>query len=179
MRIIIPAIMVIFLSAAVCHADFYQWVDRSGVLHIADDLHKVPEEYRDRVKVFRTEARPEKKRGIEPTPPAPVTEPKKELYGDRPLEWWVETFRQKTKEISELEKTYNNKKRYVEIFESGRRFGGVIYGDKEIELYNAYKKDLPELEKAINERKDELEELRRKATIYGVPRDVREMVVED
>lgn len=58
----------IFLSLSVCQADTYQWVDKKGTINFADNLQKVPPEYRNSAKKIdgsRSKAQPRS-----PQPPA-------------------------------------------------------------------------------------------------------------
>src|SRR3989338_2197681 len=51
---------------------------------------------------------------------------------------------------------------------------GQTYSKEDIESYEAYKRNLPDNESKLQKLKAELEELRRKARTYGVPREIRE-----
>lgn len=166
-------IFITFLSGlSPALAEIYHWTDEEGVLHITDDLGKVPEEYRPKAKVFKT--RPaEEFPAVEPAPPpaAPGLEVE-ELYDGQPLDWWEEQFGKIEKRIAELEGAYNKKRQFVDVFEGGRRFGQV-FEESDIETYQRYKKEIPEDEKSFKELNRELEELRRKARSAGVPKEVR------
>ncbi len=152
-------------------ADFYQWQDRQGVVHIVNDIGKVPAEYRNDVKVFKS---------AQPSGPAVIPAPAEQrapespgaLYGDHTLEWWKEAFNNKNQEIDELQSSIAAKKQYIDLFEAGRRFG-QIYGGSDIETYNKDVQELPEDEKRLAALHDELSDLRRKATDVGVPKYIR------
>lgn len=149
-------------------AALYEWTDKRGVVHITDQLKNVPPEYRDRMKVHEATAQ----NAEEAKPPA---EPEKteELYGEYPLQWWLETFRKKKQDTQQLDSTILAKRQFIEIFERGRRLGQT-YGTTETEKYLLYKQELPDDERKLSELQDEIEELKRKATIAGVPREIRE-----
>ncbi len=156
-------------------ADLYRWTDDDGVLHITDDLGRVPEEERAAVKVFKSrpledavlpEVRPPAREPAEDGRKRPV------LYGDQTLVWWINTFRKKIGEVRDVESGIYAKKQFVEVFEGGRRFG-QIYGEEELARYEKLSEEIPEDESRLEGLKDELSELRRKATIYGVPREAR------
>ncbi|MEE8185003.1 MAG: DUF4124 domain-containing protein [Thermodesulfobacteriota bacterium] len=155
-------------------AELYQWTDKNGNVHATDDILLVPLKYRSKVKVYESIH-------IEEEPPrmldevAPSIEPgyREDLYGDYPLEWWEEEFDLKNEEVTDLGKTVSDSRRYIEIFENGRRYGQVFSQD-EVQTYEDYIDDLPYMEERLEELKAELEELRRRATIYGVPRSIRE-----
>ena len=179
MRIIFKTFIFILILSSPAFADFYQWVDDKGVLHITDDLHKVPEKYRGKVKIFKTKPSDEYEEPSPPPPPqrpypmAPAVEEETRLYGDRPLSWWKETF-EKTKEaIRKVKERMTIKRQYISVFEGGRRFG-QIFAPEDVERYEKYKEELKEDQKELKRLEKELEELRRKATIYGVPRRIRE-----
>ncbi len=160
-----------FFTASYALADLYQWQDKEGVIHITDSLEKVPEGYRDKVKVYETapmETSPE----AETRPEALAPERGVELYGDQTLEWWRQTFARKRDEAQMMEATVTSKRQFIDIFERGRGFGQT-FGMNEIETYSRYKKELPEDQNRLTALRDELEDLRRKARIAGVPRDIR------
>ena len=49
---IVPfTLLVLFLGAGRADADLYKWVGEDGIVHITDDMGKVPEELRAGVKV--------------------------------------------------------------------------------------------------------------------------------
>lgn len=155
-------------------ADLYQWQDEKGDVHVVDDMLLVPPEYKDRVKIIKTRppqetAPPEQY--IPPSPPPPSEQ--RELYGEYPIEWWRDEFDKRKKEIADLEKTVTEQKSFVNIFERGRGLGQT-YSKADIEAYETYKRNLPDDESKLQRLKAELEELRRKARTYGVPREIRE-----
>jgi len=53
MRLLLSLSIVIFF-ATVASADLYFWQDKDGNAHIADKIEKVPEEYRDKVRVQKS-----------------------------------------------------------------------------------------------------------------------------
>ena len=65
------------------------------------------------------------------------------------------------------------KKNFVQMFESGRRFGQT-YEEADVDKYNAYKAELPADEQGLRDLNDEVAELKRKAVILGVPREIIE-----
>ncbi len=165
--------VLLLLFAPYAFADLYQWQDKEGVIHITNDMNKVPEQYQDKVKVFKTTQQPQAPAQVPapaPTPGAP--EESTGLYGDHSLEWWKESFNNKNQEIGELQSSISAKNQYISIFEAGRRFG-QMFGSTEVETYNKYKQELPDDEKRLAELNDELAELKRKATSAGVPKYLR------
>ncbi len=180
MKLIVFILVLLFFTLSAARADIYYWTDEKGVLHITDDLQKVPEEYRGSVTVIEQKPVPAKKAPARERPAPSISVPerrppgvKEELYGGYPLSWWKVSFRKKTQEIEQAELEYLRKRQFVNVFESGRRFGQT-YGEKDIDTYERYKDELPELEEKVKRLKDELEELRRKARLAGVPRQVRQ-----
>ncbi len=174
MKKILIMLLFLFFGASYAFADLYQWQDKDGMLHITNDMGKVPDAYRDKVKVLKT------------TPPKPVTpaqtpetvspalapEEASTLYGDQTLEWWKEAFDRNKNEIQEVQSGIIAKRQYIDLFESGRRFG-QMYGPVEVETYNKYKGELTEDEKRLAALNDDLTDLRRKAVIAGVPKSIR------
>lgn len=170
---ILPAALL--LSASLAFADLYEWKDKDGMVHLTDSMQNVPEDYRDSVKVYKP-ATKEKER-MESAPDQP-SEPEQEqrpldLYGDQPLEWWVNAFSKKRGEIDALDSSIASKKQLMSVFESGRRFGQV-FEQKDIDTYERYKQELPDDEQKLSGLKEDLSDLKRKATLVGVPREVRE-----
>ena len=50
MRLGVFIALFIFLAlGGPCYADFYKWVDKDGVVHITDDIMKVPEGLRGKL----------------------------------------------------------------------------------------------------------------------------------
>lgn len=164
--------------AATSSADIYEWVDEKGNIHVVDDILSVPLEYREKVKAYKQKTHmPESKPSVEKKVEQPaVPADKEELFGDYPLEWWKREFEKRKKEISDAENIISDQKKYIGIFERGRQWGQTpaVYTNEEVDTYNEYKKQLPANEQRLEELKKELEEFKRKATIYGVPRAIRE-----
>ena len=179
-RLLLPAIFLAFLSGT-AYADLYQWSDERGRLHITDSMEKVPSKYRGEVKVFKggaTES-PAPDEGVEggqtgsATAPAVDGEQPVELYGEETLEWWTQSLQKKRSEISALQTSVDTKTSFVELFESGRRFGQV-YDNESVMKYNAFKKSLPAELKELSALKEEYEALQEKAARAGVPKEIRE-----
>lgn len=175
-RLLLPAIFLAFLAGP-AYADLYQWNDESGRVHITDSMEKVPSRYRGEVKVFKgaSESPVTEEGGQTGSGEAPVVEGERpaELYGEETLEWWTQSLQKKRSEISALQASVDTKTSFVDLFESGRRFG-QLYDGKDVVKYNAYKKELPaELEK-LSTLKEEYESLQEKAGRAGVPKEIRE-----
>jgi hypothetical protein len=170
-------IAVFLLGNSFALADIYHWTDDKGVLHLTDDIRNVPEEYREKAGVIKTKPAREGP-VVEPLPPPPaVTEPlveeeAQELYGGQTLQWWKLQFHILKKEIETVEAHYFEKRRFVEVYEKGRRFG-QIFETGELYLYERYKREIVWDEERLEELRAELEELRRSARGAGVPREVR------
>ena len=167
-----------FLLPSGAFADLYQWQDEKGDIHVVDDILLVPPKYKDKVKALKAKPSEQEPSSSQPLiqPPKPSEPPAKqqeELYGDYPLEWWKREFDARKKEIGELEKTTEEEKNFIVDYERGRRLYR-LYSKEDIEKYETYKKNLPDNESQLNKLKSDMEELRRKAQIYGVPREVRE-----
>lgn len=164
-------------------AELYRWVDENGTLHVTDDFMNVPEEHRYEGEVDIEEERVPSETV---TPSAPVRRPsynrKKtsgssgsaELYGEKTLVWWRNTINGAKKKIKSVEESYDKRKEYVDIFERGRFNSDQLFEKDEVEKYEEYKEDLPELEERIEELKKDLKDLRRKATYHGVPKKIRQ-----
>lgn len=168
------ALMLMLLTASSAYAELYEWKDKDGVIHLTDDLGKVPVSERARV---RTHAATPKKALEEAPPPSapdqPPLPPSPELYGDQSLEWWLNTFRKKREETQSLESSIAAKEQYVSVFEGGRRLGQT-FGKDEVERYVKSREEIRADKKRLKDLQDELDELTRKATIAGVPKAIRE-----
>lgn len=174
MRIARWALIVLFLTSSAAYAQFYEWKDKDGVTHITDDLGKVPESLRPDVKIHKTTPSVEEEApGPPAAPPAYTGESAQELYGDHTLEWWLNTFRKIREDKHSVESSIAAKSQYINIFEGGRRFGQV-YSTEDVERYENFKKEVLTDRERLKGLQDELDELTRKATIAGVPRDIRE-----
>ena len=165
-------------------AELYRWVDENGMLHVTDDFMNVPEEYRYEGEV---EIGEERVPSEAETRSAPVRSPsyksrKKtsstggsaELYGEKTLIWWRNSINGAKKKIKSVEDDYEKRKQYVNVFERGRFNSDQLFEKDEVERYEAYKENLPEMEERIEELKKDLKDLRRKATYHGVPKKVRQ-----
>lgn len=190
MRISGWALTILLLSSTAAYADLYQWKDKDGMIHMTDDLGKVPPADRGRVTVLKTapKSAPEapaalspQEETVQPAEEEPAAQPpgeepaapSEDLYGDHTLDWWLETFKSKNGEVQSLESSITNKEQFVTVFEGGRRFG-QIFGKEEVESYTRYKTELPADKKRLEDLKAEIDELKRKATIAGVPGEIRE-----
>ena len=168
-RIFIKTLVLAFFLAAPAYSDLYKWTDREGVVHITDDKDKVPAEFMGEVKVYKTAPveKPAPKPGMEP--PA---EELAELYGEKTLEWWKETFNKLNGEIASLEAGIAAKRQFNDVYEAGRRFGQV-FGSDERKTYERNKTELKSEEARLEGLRGEREELRRKAAYHGVPKGIR------
>lgn len=173
--------MFFLLYPSPASSDIYHWTDEKGVLHLTDDIRNVPEEFREKAGVIKTKPTEEGEEGavVEPAPPAPPAPPAaeagegEELYGGQTLNWWKLQFHILRKEIETVESDYYEKKRFVEVYEKGRRFG-QIFETNELYLYERYRKEIVWDEQRLEELRSELEELRDSARRAGVPKDVRQ-----
>ncbi len=166
----------VLIYACDAYGELYYWRDDRGVLHVTDDKDKVPYEYREKTKTMEeseqpSPAREPSKRSYEPAP-APGSSKGPELYGGKTLKWWATSISSLKEDIKELEESQKIRLNYIEVFEGGRRFG-KIFTEEEIARYEKYKGELSNIEEEIKKKEDELSELRRKATYYGVPKKYR------
>lgn len=199
-----PSLLVLFftlLFVAPANAEFYKWTDKDGVLHVVDDLHKVPPEERLNlgldIEELEEAAKPGKKRKVEPVPskparPTQATKPTKkvapedELFGGKTLDWWTRTFNRLIREKSELERSIAAKEEYKRVYEIGvrlKRKEEMIpeserryvkeFTKGTIETYRRYKKELPENRAELERKTVELEKLQRTARRAAVPRKIR------
>lgn len=166
------ALFVSFLAGP-AFADLYQWKDERGIIHITDSMEKVPSEYRGEVRVFKEGPKEDSAPDLDVETPPSLEQEAEELYGDQTLEWWRQNFQRKRSEINDLQASINAKTQFMEVFESGRRFGQV-FDSESIAKYNILKEELPEDLKRLASLREEYSNFQSKATRAGVPRDIRE-----
>ncbi|MDO8446760.1 MAG: DUF4124 domain-containing protein [Deltaproteobacteria bacterium] len=175
LEVILIIAFVLILDPFSASAETYKWTDDEGVIHVTDDPTKVPDKYWEQEKVKKEEVKtaPETK-PAQPVqqPPGPETE-KRELYGDYPLDWWVYKFKALRKDIADTEEDLGKKQDFIAFYVRGRIYGILLTKD-EASRFEQYRTEIPVIEEKLKKLKDELEELQRKATIYGVPRNIRE-----
>src|SRR3990172_7391500 len=160
-----------FLSNA---SEIYRWIDDDGVVHITDDRSNIPDKYWEEERVKKEEITPSQK-DTQPVAPEPAQTYKegdtREIFGDYPLEWWIDTFREMRQNIADIKGSVAREKNFVTVFEGGRGYGKV-YSKEEIAQYERSKADIPVMEENLKNLNNELEELQTKARIYGVPKKV-------
>ncbi len=184
MRHFILAVLFVVFSAVSVHAGIIYWIDDDGVINVTDEIKNVPDRYKDRVKETGPEPlvripspsqryEPAKKPGrITGTAKDKAKKKKIELYGDHTLEWWRAGFVRFKQHVDNATIEHKEKKRYVEMFERGRR-GGAFFEAEDIKDYEKYKKELPGIQARIDKLKVEQAELLRKARYHGVPKHLR------
>lgn len=166
-----------FLSNA---AEIYRWTDDDGVIHVTDDRSQIPAKYWEEERVKKEEIKPSTNE-TQPVKPAAISKPTetpeegdiREMFGDYPLEWWIYKFRDIRKNIAESQERVDREKNFVTVFEGGKRYG-KIYTKEEIAQYESYKADIQVTEENLKDLNEELEDLQRKARIYGVPKKFTE-----
>lgn len=163
------------LLPAFALADIYRWTDTEGVLHITDDLDKIPHEYRNKIITTETEAAENgvkvdaSKRDRAGDKPK---DPETEFYGDHPLNWWRLTFNRLHSEIDAASKELEQKEQFIDMFTRGRRLG-QRNKPEDIETFKKYKVEMPLVKKRLKELEGKLEDLKRSARKNGVPKDAR------
>jgi hypothetical protein len=186
--------VILFCSLWLSHplwAEIYQWVDEQGVVNFTDDYTKIPEKYRKKVSVKKTQpAQPLPPPDLSSTAPgeeqkiAGEQQPEKlteEAKGQKPIEWdeeghdrawWqaqVTEWRQKLNQALTEQKTVEA--RYQVLV---RQFTNPAFGQRgrrslEGEV-KALEDKLTQLQVAINEAKEKLEkELPAQAAEAGAP----------
>ena len=105
---IVILILLLVLPSISYAADIYKWVDKDGTVNFADDLDKVPPEYRDQVK--REEVRDSEK--IQPSTPGPASvqkpeEEKRDIQG-RGEQYWREVVRPWKEQLKKAQEDYKN-----------------------------------------------------------------------
>jgi hypothetical protein len=109
-KIVKIAILILLLVLpSISHAaDIYKWVDKDGTVNFADDLNKVPPEYRDQVK--KEEVRDSQQ--IQPSTPGPAsvqkTEEEKRDAKGMGEEYWRERVRPWKEQLKQAQEDYKN-----------------------------------------------------------------------
>jgi hypothetical protein len=111
MKIVKMAILILsllVLPSILCAAEIYKWVDKDGTVNFADDLSKVPPEYRDQVKkeeVRESEKIPSPTPG--PTPVQKTEEGKRDAKG-MGEQYWRERVLPWKKQLKQAEEDFKN-----------------------------------------------------------------------
>jgi len=76
-KAVIPLVLTIFVSApGYAQTVIYSWRDRAGMVHIVDDLNKVPRDYREDMKIYRIPSTREARKPQSKVSSKPVAEVK-------------------------------------------------------------------------------------------------------
>ncbi len=187
MKSLLIILLFSLIFAAPAGAALYRWIGKDGVIHYADNLHKVPPSARHQLGLdleeLEKEAEAIRKGGIQPVPTRPGTpkkaidpekpfDPESEIFGGKTLEWWKRTFNRLRREKSELTKAIASKEEYLSVYEGGRGFG-TIYTQTSIDRYNTYLEELPKEKERLAKKERVLDDLIRRAKNASVPRKVR------
>ena len=155
-----------------------RWIDYDGGVHITEDLANIPDKSWEEARVKKEEITPSRKDTQPVVPEAAQTYKEgdtREFFGDYPLEWWIDTFGELRQNIADSQESLDREKNFVTVFDEGsRRYPRKIYTKEEIAQYERSKADIPVMEENLKNLNKELEELQRKARIYGVPKKVTE-----
>jgi hypothetical protein len=104
----LPLVLPLILPSILYAADIYKWVDKDGTVNFADDLNKVPPEYRDQVK---TEKVIDSEKIESPTTGSAsvgkTEEEKRDTHG-RGEEYWRESVRPWKKQLKQAQEDYEN-----------------------------------------------------------------------
>ncbi|MDH4227204.1 MAG: DUF4124 domain-containing protein [Deltaproteobacteria bacterium] len=164
----------VFAGAGYAAADLYYWTDKDGKLHVTTNKDEVPEAFKEKATHVESKPSAPPPPAFKPsyTPPATASsQPGVETYGDKTAYEWKTLFDGKNERLRNSKDELSGKKQYIEVFERGRRFGQT-YEDNEIKAYEAFKKDIPDIEKRIRDVEEELKDLKRDARYYGVPKEI-------
>ena len=99
-----------FLSNA---AEIYRWIDDDGVVHITDDRSNIPDKYWEEERVKKEEIKPSQNDTQAVAPEAAETYKggdTGEIFGDYPLEWWIDTFRETRQNIADIKASLDREK---------------------------------------------------------------------
>lgn len=158
-------------------ADIYHWTDKEGVMHITDDMGKVPFEYREKVSVMETDesvkaVKVKDVRSRTKSKGEKAKDPEREIYGDYALTWWRLSFERLRGEIASAQKELDQKEEFISMFRRGRRLGQHI-NPKNIETFKRYEVEVPLIKERLLKNQKNMNDLRRRARISGVPKEIR------
>lgn len=167
----------LMLTPPLAVADIYHWTDTEGVLHITDDMDKVPLEYREKITTMETEGvargvKVEAVKGEKAKESLKPKGPEQEVYGDHPLNWWRLSFNRLRSEIEAARKELEQKVQFIDVFRRGRRLGQRNKAE-DIETFERYNVEVPLIEKRLEGFEGKLKDLRRSARNSGVPKAIR------
>jgi len=171
--IFIVIFLFLFLPSFVL-ADIYYWTDKEGVMHITDDMEKIPLEYREKLTTMETSETvgPVRVKAVKRNEKKKVKDPEREIYGDYPLTWWRLSFNRLRSEINSSKKELKQKEDFMSMFRRGRRLGQHIKPEN-IETYKRYEVEIPLIKKRLLKNKKKMDDLKRRATNSGVPKEIR------
>ena len=129
-------ILLLVLPSISRTAEIYKWVDKDGSVNFADDLSKVPPEYRDQVK---TEKVTDSQTQTSTPGPASVQKPEEEKRDakGRGEQYWRETVRPWRKQLKQAQEDYDNTNMKIDdALETlkGRYYSHTQYNFKRVEV---------------------------------------------
>ncbi len=172
-RYIFIVISLFLLLPSFVLADIYRWTDKEGIMHITDDMGKVPFEYREKISTMETDepvkalkVRAVKNRRMK------TESSELEVYGDHPLMWWRLSFVKLRSKIDSAKKELEQKEDFILMFRRGRRLGQHIK-PKNIETFRRYEVEVPLIKERLLKNQKKMNDLRRRGRISGVPKEIR------
>jgi hypothetical protein len=142
-KIVKMAILLLLVLPSISHAaEIYKWVDKDGTLNFADDLDKVPPEYRDQIQIEETKDS-EKTQMPSPAPASlQKTEEQKRDAQGMSENYWRDRVRPWKKQLEEATEGYENaNKKIDDALETlkGRYLSKTQYNFRRIEVENLMK----------------------------------------
>ena len=170
MKIIRLAILILpLLATPLAWADFYQWTDSGGVLHMTDDPDNIPKAYRG--KAARLKEGPETPKPAAGTAPVPraapeASAPKAPTPGGHDEQWWRGRFRGLRAELKSLQDARAQKEqRLVER----RRERVIFQRARDRTAINALQAEIASDDARISETLNKITALELAAAREGVP----------
>jgi hypothetical protein len=116
-KIVKMAILILLLLVlpSISHAaEIYKWVDKDGTVNFADDLDKVPPEYRDQVKI--EEVKDSQKTQTSTSGPASVRKTEEEKRDAQGMgeDYWRDRVRPWKKQLKQAQEDYKNTNMKIE-----------------------------------------------------------------
>lgn len=175
-------IIIMLLMPCKSLADIYKWVDEEGVIHFTDDISKIPLEYRKKAeRKIIPEGKREAGAHYQPSEIEPLEKKIEINQKSRAMseEDWKSAFERLSQQIRAGREEIERKKAFMREVERRRNMAfyipNRIVSDEDAELYEKYKKEVPEQEKRIEDLERQLTELREKAKKAGIPESIFEV----
>jgi hypothetical protein len=166
------SMLVLLLPSLAC-ADFYQWTDAQGVVHLTDDRRKIPKRYQgkaERLDVPDTPSKPAAAPEPRAASPAPEAQSRPPAPAGRDEAWWRGRYNTLRAELKMLQDARAQKEqRLVKL----RRERAIFQRARDREAMNLLQGQINSDEARISQVLARLSDLEAEATRAAVPNEWR------